>query len=189
MLLDANGAEGTPEDGGWATFDSLLSDAGSAAAAPADVAPGRPFAFFGGTKALTQSQVLELGHEAATTLGMGSSDVSCVSITLCHAFGIGSAVGGALMSGGTIVLPEVGGIRGCGDPAQRSEVTLQVLRQTDASLLFADTHTLKALRPLEADAGGLALRGGVVKTGSGSTFLAETCEFAGTTFMTMGKAS
>ena len=67
------------------------------------------------------------------------------------------------------MLPAVGGIRGCGDPKQRSSVTLDVMRSERATLVFADSHTMRAL-PAEAPA-DLSLRGGVCKIGSGSDFL------------------
>ena len=110
-----------------------------------------------------------------------------MSITLCHAFGIGSAVGSALLSGAAVVLPAVGGIRGCGVPAERAAATLSVLESEACTLLFADTHTLKALPP-PTDAGALrALRGGVCKTGSGAAFLDEELEYAGVAMRTVGK--
>ena len=125
--------------------------------------------------------------------GLGTA---CVSITLCHAFGMGSAVGSALRRGAAVVLPAVGGIRGCGDPTQRASVTLDVLEATGASVLFADSHTLKALP--EREGGALPkLRTGVVKIGSGSDFLDVThaviggaerpLEYAGTKLLAMGK--
>ena len=93
-----------------------------------------------------------------------------MSITLCHGFGLGSACSSALLRGAAIVLPAVGGIRGCGVPSQRAEATLDVLVSQNCSLLFADTHTLKALAACIGDAvpTALALRGGVVKIGSGT---------------------
>jgi uncharacterized membrane protein YgcG len=56
----------------------------------------------------------------------------------------------------------------------------------------ADTHTLVALEDFElaADVGAAdlsALRGGVVKTGSGSDFLDETVLFEGVKLATLGK--
>jgi hypothetical protein len=44
-------------------------------------------------------------------LGMSDIDRVCVSITLYHAFGIGSACSAALLSGAAIVLPAVGGLQ------------------------------------------------------------------------------
>jgi len=104
------------------------------------------------------------------------------------------------VSGGAVVLPAVGGIRGCGDPQQRADVTLSVLEASRATQLFADTHTLRAMPP--ADGRDLsALRTGVVKIGSGSDFLEGVHEaptkggeplelsFAGVRLVAMGKAS
>ena len=44
-----------------------------------------------------------------------------------------------------------------------------MLQGTGATLLFADTHTLRALPPHSG--AGLALRSGVCKVGSGTDFL------------------
>jgi len=125
-------------------------------------------------------------------LQMGPSDRVCVSITLYHAFGIGSACSAALMSGAAIVLPAVGGLQGCGVPSQRARVTLQTLAAEKCSLLFADTHTLKALHDdslrEDLEAADLAtLRGGVCKTGSGAMILPETVALKGTELLTCGK--
>jgi len=155
-------------------------------------------AMFGKAK-LTQGEILNLGRSCREKLDIGPGDKICVSITLCHAYGIGTAVAGAFSAGATVVLPAVGGIRGCGNPAQRAEVTLDVLKSENCTLLFADSHTLKALPPTtEGDLP--SLRGGVVKIGSGSDFLdgvtsatigGETRELvvAGKQMLAMGKAA
>ena len=96
----------------------------------------------------------------------------------------------------------MGGIRGCGDPKQRASVTAEVLASTSATVLFGDTHTLRAMRAQAAPTAPLALRTGVVKIGSGSTFLvgvteapsgkgtdALPLEFAGVSFHAFGKAA
>eukprot|EP00908_Phaeocystis_cordata_P012450 Transcript_23428.p1 GENE.Transcript_23428~~Transcript_23428.p1 ORF type:complete len:322 (-),score=124.57 Transcript_23428:77-1042(-) len=174
-------------------LDELLS-------APADSAaeactPESLLGSYGGA-ALTHAAAADLGEAAAARLEVAAADRACVSITLCHAFGMGSAVGSALRRGAAVVLPAVGGIRGCGDPAQRASVTLDVLEATGASVLFADSHTLKALP--EREGGALPkLRTGVVKIGSGSDFLDVThaviggaerpLEYAGTKLLAMGK--
>ena len=144
---------------------------------------------------LSSAALGSLAADAARELSTLESDRVCVSISLLHAFGIGSAVGSALTSGATVVLPAVGGIRGCGTPEQRADVTLQVLGSTGATQLFADTHTLRAL-PSPGEA-ALALRTGVVKIGSGSDFLKGVTEaakdlplvFNGVPLHAMGKAS
>ena len=114
-----------------------------------------------------------MGEDASDKLDMRNKDRVCVSITLCHAFGIGSAVGSCIQSGAAIVLPAVGGIRGCGDPKQRAKVTLDIISSEKCTVLFADTHTLKAL-PEPGDLDISSLRTGVVKTGSGTKFLKDT---------------
>ena len=121
---------------------------------------------YGGSR-LTQGAACALGRAAASELAMTHMDRACISITLCHAFGIGSAVGSALLSQAAIVLPAVGGIRGCGDPAQRAKVTRDVLSETSATLVFADSHTLHGLDALPPPPEVSKLRGGVVKVGSG----------------------
>ena len=144
-----------------------------------------PHAFYNSTSPYTNKAALEHGNEAAEQLLMTENDVVCISITLCHAFGMGSAVCSALGTGATIVLPAVGGIRGCGVPSERANATFEVLESEKCTLLFADTHTLKALPD---DPMKLCLRGGVCKIGSGSTFLEETRKYGGVSLKTIGKA-
>jgi acyl-CoA synthetase (AMP-forming)/AMP-acid ligase II len=141
--------------------------------------------FFNNPTAYTNKHALAHGKEAASELAMTEDDIVCVSITLCHPFGIGSAVCSALLAGATIALPAVGGIQGCGVPSERATATLDVLLSEECSLLFADTHTLKALPPPPEDR-TLKLRGGVCKIGGGSTFLEETTEYGGVTLRTLG---
>jgi hypothetical protein len=78
-----------------------------------------------------------------------------------------------------------------GNPRQRAEVTSEILRSTGSTLLFADTHTLSALAalpPTPADAPRLALRGGVVKSGSGADFLpTDGFVYEGVRLLEMGK--
>merc|ERR1719408_648195 len=129
---------------------------------------------------------LSAGAAAKDKLSMTENDVVLVSITLNHLFGIGSAVSSSLLSGATIVLPDASGVTGCGSPSQRAEATLNYLDSLKCSLLFADTHTLKALKAAgQADL--KSLRGGVCKVGSGTDFLEEMEEYAGTSLFTMGK--
>jgi acyl-CoA synthetase (AMP-forming)/AMP-acid ligase II len=147
--------------------------------------------------ALTHGAAHGLGAAAGAALGVRAGDVSCVSITLCHAFGIGSAVGSALQAGGAVLLPAVGGIRGCGDPKQRAAATRDVLYSSAATLLFADSHTLRGLQALPPPRLP-ALRGGVCKVGSGSDYLEGVTdtggaspiplEYAGKRLQAMGKA-
>ena len=146
-----------------------------------------PHAYYNSTKPFTNQEALEMGADAAWELAMIEEDVVCVAITLCHAFGMGSAVCSTLKEGATLVLPDVGGIRGCGVPSERAEATLQVLESEQCTLLFADTHTLKAF-PDEDDIRPerFSLKGGVCKVGSGSTFLEETVKCGGATFKTLG---
>ena len=89
--------------------------------------PDGLFATYGGS-ALTHAQAAALGAGAVAGLGSTAADKTYVSITLCHGFGMGSGVGGALLSGGAVVLPAADGICGCGDPSQRAEVTPGVVQ-------------------------------------------------------------
>jgi len=144
--------------------------------------------FYNSTSPFTNQQAIEQGENAAFELAMCESDVICISITLCHAFGMGSAVCSSFSQGATIVLPAVGGIQGCGVPSERASATLEVLKSEQCTLMFADSHTLKAL-PEPDHLVDLVLRGGVCKTGSGSTFLEETRKYAGITLRTIGGGS
>ena len=160
--------------------------------------PDALFASYNGA-ALSQRNAVALGQDAAAALSSTPSDRSCVSITLCHAFGFGSGVGSALLSGGAVVLPAAGGIRGCGDPKQRAAVTAEVLAGTGATLLFADTHVLKQLADFGAGGrggaaekgGSLGLRGGIVKVGSGTDIFDDGSgmALAGARLLAMGARS
>lgn len=151
------------------------------AAAPESAA----HAYFNSTSPLTNEHLEALAEDAASNLELTDADGACVSVTLCHAFGVGSAVGACLSRGATISLPNVDGIVGCGVPSERAAATLLCLQQDASTVLYADTHTLKAL---PADADLPALRTGVCKVSSGSTFLAQDAEFAGRSLWTLGKA-
>jgi hypothetical protein len=154
-----------------------------------------------GVAELSHGAAMALGRDAAARLVRTGQDRVCCSVTLMHAFGIGSAVTSALSVGAAVVLPAVGGIRGCGDPGQRAEVTREVLAATGATVLFGDTHTLRALVAMGTPPTGLNLRTGVIKIASGSTFLegvseapapkggeALALEYAGVRMHAMGKA-
>jgi len=132
----------------------------------------------------TNRQALEQGEDAAFQLSMCADDKICISVTLCHPFGMGSGLCSVFSRGATAVLPAVGGIQGCGVPSERAAATLEVLKDEKCSLLFADTHTLKALPDPPHD---LPLRGGACKIGSGSTFLEETRKYSGVSLRTVGK--
>ena len=151
-----------------------------------DIAHG----FYNSVTAYTNSQALQHGRDAVHALPVIEDDVVCVAVTLCHPFGIGSAVCSALLTGATLALPAVGGIQGCGVPSERAAATLDVLESEKCTLLFADTHTLNALPELSLEQEQrLALRGGVCKIGSGSTYLDETREYAKAKLRTIGKAT
>lgn len=151
----------------------------------AEPEPETTHAFYNSpTAPFTNRQALEQGEDAAFELSMCVDDKVCISITLCHAFGIGSGVCSVFSRGATAVLPAVGGIQGCGVPSERAAATLQVLKDEQCTLLFADTHTLKALPDPPHD---LPLRGGACKIGSGSTFLEETRKYSGVSLRTVGK--
>lgn len=147
-----------------------------------------PHAYFNSATALQSHDVVQLGEAAANKLEMVASDKVCVSITLCHSFGIASGVAAVFSRGATLVLPAVGGIRGCGNPSERAESTLQVMAATGATLLLADTHIVKSFpSDLSSQSKTSTLRGGIVKTGSGSDFLDEMVSVGGVDLFTMGK--
>jgi AMP-binding enzyme len=165
-------------------------------------AGNHPHGLYNTSVPYTNEQAIQHGKDAAFHLSMSSDDVVCVAITLCHPFGIGSAICSTLYAGGTIVLPAtISGIIGCGIPSQRSLTTFDALRDERCTLLFADTHTMRSLdegvkRPNGSIANQLEpvepsdlpmFRGGVCKVGSGSKFLKSTIKFAGVSMKTMGK--
>lgn len=152
----------------------------------------RPHACFNtATKPLREREMMMLATDAQKTLQLLPTDKVCVSITLCHPFGIASGVGSVFSAGSTLVLPAVGGIRGCGVPAERAEACLKVLQEEECSVLFSDAPIIKQLEQLPSgNARGLELphlRTGVVKTGSGGDFLEEKIRIGGTELWTMGK--
>jgi acyl-CoA synthetase (AMP-forming)/AMP-acid ligase II len=163
------------QEGGLTPYQQETADAGD---------ESTPHAFYNSTSPFTNQQALQLGEEAAFQLAVHDEDVVCVSITLGHAFGMGSAVSSAFMMGATVALPAVGGLHGCGVPSERAAGTLETLKKEKCTLLFADAHTLKALPEPPHD---LQLRGGICKIGSGSDFLEETRMYGGAKLMTMGK--
>lgn len=150
-----------------------------------------PWGYFNSTQPLQHADVLHLAQMCSNHLNMTPEDRVCVSITLCHSFGIASACAASLLAGATIVLPAVGGILGCGVPSERAAATLNMLGSERCTLLFADSHILKALGglpPIHATSGGLShLRGGVVKVGSGSDFMTDTVKYGDVTLSTMSK--
>jgi hypothetical protein len=150
----------------------------------------RAVGYFNSSKPLTHGSALLLGQDMKRHFNMTQDDRVCVSIMLYHAFGIGSACSSALLSGAAIVLPAVGGLRGCGVPSQRAQVTLNTLVSEKCTLLFTDTHTLKALHD-DSESLNTAelttLRGGICKTGSGSDILEETVDLASVALSTLGK--
>jgi hypothetical protein len=84
-------------------------------------------------------------------------------------------------------------VQGCGVPSQRAQVTLNTMASEKCTLLFADTHTLKALmddnlKEALEKADLSQLRGGVCKTGSGATILEETVRLKQINMLTCGKA-
>ena len=148
-----------------------------------------PHAYYNSMNNLyTNEQALQQAEEAAYELCMVEQDVVCISMTLCHAFGMGSAVGSCLLRGACMVLPAIGGIYGCGIPSERAAATMAVLESEQCTLLFADTHTLNALPDDHPER--LNLRGGVCKIESGSDWLLpndkETRTFGGVSLRTMG---
>jgi acyl-coenzyme A synthetase/AMP-(fatty) acid ligase len=169
------------------SLHELFAPANGGLSFPDNNTVGGNWGFFNSTKALSAEEVVQLGTAAGEYLNISEADRVCVSITLCHAFGIASACAGTFLNGGAVVLPAVGGIRGCGVASQRADATLETLVSQRCTLLFADTHTLKALPEPTVDMDLSALRGGVVKVGSGSDFMEEEVQYAGVSMHTMSK--
>ena len=140
-------------------------------------------AFYNSTSPLTNDTIDELAEDAIRHLELTPSDTACVSITLSHAFGIGSAAAACLSSGASISLPNVDGLHGCGVPSDRAAATLLAL-EDGATVLYADTHTLKAL-PEEVNLP--QLRTGVCKVASGADFLERSSSLGSTALWTLGK--
>jgi acyl-CoA synthetase (AMP-forming)/AMP-acid ligase II len=152
-----------------------------------DITALPPHAYYNSTKPFTNQEALDMGKDAAWEIPMIEEDKVCVAITLCHAFGMGSAVCSTLQEGATLVLPGVDSIRGCGVPSKRAEFTLNALESEKCTLLFADKHTLKAFPDEDSPRlKRLSLRGGVCKVASGSQYLEETVKCAGATLKTLG---
>jgi len=162
-----------------------------------------PHAYYNNTKPFTNDEAIQMGTDAAWEVAMIEDDVVCVAITLCHPFGMGSGVLSTFSTGATLVLPSVGGIRGCGVPSERAEATLNVLESEQCTLLFADTHTLQAFPSSSSSSSSsnddddnevdplrtntkLNLKGGICKVGSGSEILDETIQCGGATLKTIG---
>ena len=95
--------EGLRPVAGSVAFGELLAHCPPRGAAPA-ASDASVLGIYGGA-ALTQSAAAALGKAAARKLGITADDRVCCSVTLMHAFGIGSAVGSALGEGACVVLP------------------------------------------------------------------------------------
>lgn len=143
-------------------------------------------AFYNSASPLTNDQVMSLAADAAKHLELSASDTACISITLCHSFGIGTGTAACLSAGAAVSLPNVDGITGCGVPSERAAATMLALASDECTVLYADTHTLKAL---PSSAVLPKLRTGVNKVASGSDFLERSSHFAGVDLWTLGKRS
>jgi len=171
-------------------FEGVTTEGGSTGdVAPFEVAAEHAY-FNTNKKPLTFPEMEAMGEEGKDTLGLTAEDRVCVSITLCHAFGIGSGVCSVLSAGSTLVLPAVGGIRGCGVPRERALACLKVLEEEKVTVLFSDRPVVYQLIQLVEEVKSdkySSLRTGVVKTGSGSDFLEEKLHFNEVPLWTMGK--
>lgn len=191
---------GTAPDNLQASSSSTSSDIGPDSA---DFVAGeiptsskqQPVGFFNSSKPLLDGEITQLGDLAQNKLAIEQQDRVAIAITLYHQFSH-MMMHATFSAGACLILPAVGGLHGCGIPAERAKVTLDVLATEKCSLLAADTHTLTALnsdddaavaRLGEADLS--ALRGGVCKVASGAEFLEETVELKGVKLATLGSAS
>ena len=111
-LIEMSGGDGSDED------DAAGEGVG------ADDALG----YFGSTTPLRHGEAAALGAAARARLALAADDRACVADhavpRLRHRLG---GVRGA-RRGAAVVLPAVGGIRGCGVPSQRAQVTREVGR-------------------------------------------------------------
>lgn len=135
--------------------------------------------FYNSSKSISLSNLLALGQSSSARLKLTSSDVVCIPITLNHSMGFGFGVLGALCASG--------GNAGIAISSTDLASTLACL-QKDASVLLADSHTLKTLQA-EKNLGVFPnLRIGLTKVGSGEAFdLGPAVKWAGIEFVTVGK--
>eukprot|EP01045_Picozoa_sp_COSAG04_P028263 COSAG04_NODE_4343_length_2147_cov_5.434082_1_plen_256_part_00 len=175
--------------GDFLRFPELLAMGGNGAPAPAvageqtelvvdDSAAQRPQYFYNSLKGASQAALLEVGYAAAAELELSAADSVCLPITLSHSFGFGSGVLAAFGSGASLVLPA---------PTPSAEGTLQALEE-GCTVLYADTHTLKALMALEIENSiPASFRSGLVKVGSGDGIgLGEARVWEGRDLITVG---
>ena len=102
----------------------------------------------------------------------------CLPVTLNHSMGFGFGLLAAWHAGAALVLPS---------PAPDASATLAAVKSEACSILFADSHTLKALAHVGREQVP-SLRGGLTKVGSGESFgLGEPRVFAGMGLVTVGK--
>jgi fatty-acyl-CoA synthase len=141
---------------------------------------------YGTVKGVSEQKLLQMGEESGAALDLTSADRVCMPITLNHTFGFGSGVLGAIGRGAAVVLPSV---------ASCSERTYKALATEQCTVLFADSHTLKALPQPAATPADQTLTSdvtqctrGLVKIGSGDTIgCAEPRKWANAVLMTVGK--
>ena len=140
----------------------------------------RPQFFYNSLKGASQAALLEVGYAAAAELELSAADSVCLPITLSHSFGFGSGVLAAFGSGASLVLPAA---------TPSAEGTRQALEE-GCTVLYADTHTLKALMALEIENSQsipASFRSGLVKVGSGDGIgLGEARVWEGRDLITVG---
>jgi len=147
-----------------------------------------PFAFYNSSvdsfdlaKGVSVDDLQRQGKAVVDELQLNEADALVVPITLNHSMGMGFGVMAALESGASIILPS---------PTPDAAETLDALISYEATVLYADSHTLEALQWM-ARPGQLELpnlRGGLLKIGSGEALGAEPAvEWLGVGLTTVGK--
>ena len=147
---------------------------------------------FGGDKVTSGMTLASAAARAAAALDVRETDAVCVPVPLGHAMGFGFGALAALTSGARLVLPPTMGSAADGDAARRAmfEATLEALRSEKCTLVVADSHVTRSANELAPDLSGLdALRGGLVKVGSGDDVgMQDPVKFLGVDLLTVGVA-
>mmetsp|Transcript_32094 Transcript_32094/g.63986 ORF Transcript_32094/g.63986 Transcript_32094/m.63986 type:complete len:303 (+) Transcript_32094:13-921(+) len=115
--------------------------------------PAPPF-FYSSATGVPFEHLIAGGDLMGKYMNLKEGDRLCLPVTLNHTFGMAGALA-AFGIGSSVVLPS---------PKPDPDSTLAAIRNSGATVLLADTHTLKAL---EGTAAPASLRGGLVKVGSG----------------------
>jgi acyl-CoA synthetase (AMP-forming)/AMP-acid ligase II len=132
--------------------------------------------YYNSPREVSFEQLLHGGVQMGDYMNLTEDDKLCIPVTLNHAFGFAGALA-AFGKGSAVVLPS---------PKPNPAFTLAAVENSGATILFADTHTLKALDGSPTPPG---LRGGLVKVGSGEVLgAAEPVMWGNVPFATVGES-